>query len=424
MFKGNTPLMEGLEQETIEQPAQVYDMDKGEYVDNPALKKDNPNPNPDPDPNADPEPDPDPNADPEPEPDADPNADPEPDPDPNADPDDPKDKDEDEVLDADAFIAEVYGEKYGVKSQTELETLVESAAELQDEHEALKRENETLKAEAGKLVAMTPKQKKAVEFISQFDIDRQGEALDTFAKLISMDVDTSDAMMVLEERYIHEHPEWTRAEAQRMFSKDYNKRFTLKKEDFDSEADYNSEVADMEIMKKGEVARSRAYLKDQQTKYKPQATENKPLVSEAVTKSIEKIAPEYTAHAEKTNEITFEQDGDKYVFKLDADKKSKVNAAVKEWVKNPTSYSKDGKLLGVKTPDEMMNMVIGSMFMKDIISAITDQVKNSVNIKRVDEVGKNKPAKRKAPGSGDAKNTSNDLYSQAQNLIKKKAAAN
>lgn len=416
--------MEGQEQETIEQPAEIYDMDSGKYVENPALKKEPENPENPEDPET-PEDDP---EDPEnPENPENPEEDPEtPEDDPeDDDPENPEDPETPEdVLDPDAFIAEVYGEKYGVKTQAELETLVESAADLQEEYEALKKENETIKAEAGKPKFTSDKEEKAFEFIKKFDINRQGEALDTYAKLISMDVDSSDAMMVLEERYVHEHPEWTRAEAQRMFQKDYNKRFTLKKDDFDSESEYNQEVADIEIMKKGEVARARTYLKDQQSKYKPQTTEAKPLVSEAVTKSIEKIAPEYTAHAEKTNEITFEQDGEKYIFKLDADKKAKVSAAVKEWVKNPSSYSKDGKLMGVKNPDDMMNMVIGSMFMKDIISAITDQVKNSVNIKRVDEVSKSKPKKRQAPGSGDTRNQSDDLYSQASLLIKKKAAAN
>lgn len=403
--------MEGQETQTQDQPAEIYDMDKGEYVPNPLLKQEETTEE-----NQETE-----TEEEEETTETESSSEEQETTEENKETEESEENPED-VLDPDAFIAEVYGEKYGVKTQAELETLVESAAELQEEHEALKAKLAT--AETAKPKFDSDKEEKAWEFIKKFDINRQGEALDTYAKLISMDVDTSDAMMVLEERYIHEHPEWTRTEAQRMFQKDYNKRFTLKKEDFDSEADYNSEVADMEIMKKGEVARSRSYLKDQQSKYKPQATENKPLVSEVVTKSIEKTAPEYTAHAEKTNEITFEQDGDKYVFKLDADKKAKVNAAVKEWVKNPTSYSKDGKLLGVKTPDEMMNMVIGSMFMKDIISAITDQVKNSVNIKRVDEVGKNKPAKRKAPGSGDAKTTGDDLYSQASLIIKKKAAAN
>lgn len=413
--------MEGQEQETIEQPAEIYDMDSGKYVENPALKKEETTEETQETETEEEEETTETESSTE---EQETTEEEEEETQETEETEEEETEDPEDVLDPDAFIAEVYGEKYGVKTQAELETLVESAADLQEEYEALKKENETIKAEAGKPKFTSDKEEKAFEFIKKFDINRQGEALDTFAKLISMDVDNSDAMMVLEERYVHEHPEWTRAEAQRMFQKDYNKRFTLKKDDFDSESEYNQEVADIEIMKKGEVARARTYLKDQQSKYKPQTTEAKPLVSEAVTKSIEKIAPEYTAHAEKTNEISFEHDGEKYIFKLDAEKKAKVNAAVKEWVKNPSSYSKDGKLMGVKNPDEMMGMVVGSMFMKDIIGAITDQVKNSVNIKRVDEVGKNKPKKRQAPGSGDTRNQSDDLYSQASLLIKKKAAAN
>lgn len=425
MFKGNTPLMEGQEPEIAEQPAEIYDMDKGAYVPNPALKKETQ----DPDPDADPEPDPDPNADPEPEPDADPkpdadadpdpNADPEPDPDPNADPD--KDKNQEDVLDPDAYFAEVFGEKYGVKTQAETETLIENALELQDEFEVLKKENETLKAESGK-PKLTEKEQKAVDFIKQFDINRPGEALDTYAKLIGMDVDQTDEMLVLEERFVHEHPEYTRQEAQRMFAKQHSRKYNIRKEDFDSEESYNSELEDLKIEKKGEVARARIFLKDKQSTYKPKAAEEKPLVSETVTKSIEKTTPEYTAFVDKTNELTFEQGGDKYIFKLDAEKKGKVAEAVKAWVKNPANYSQDGKLLGIKTPGDMLKIVTGGMYMDQIINAVADQVKNSVNIKRVEEVGKKQPQKRQAPGSGDT-NKPNDLYSQAQNLIKKRKAA-
>ena len=69
-----------------------------------------------------------------------------------------------------------------------------------------------------------------------------------------------------------------------MFSKDYNRRFTLDKNRFEgTEEEYKIELADLEIAKKGEVARARNYLKDQQTKYKPQAAEVKPAVSEVFT---------------------------------------------------------------------------------------------------------------------------------------------
>lgn len=327
----------------------------------------------------------------------------------------------DEVLDPDAYFAEVFGEKYGVKTQAETETLITNALELQDEYEVLKKENEALKAESAK-PKLSEKEQKAVDFIKQFDINRPGEALDTYAKLIGMDVDNTDDMLVLEERFIHEHPEYTRAEAQRMFAKQHTRKYNISKDDFDSEEAYNSEIEDLKIEKKGEVTRARAFLKEKQSTYKPKTVEEKPLVSEAVTKSIEKTAPEFTAFVDKTNELAFERGGDKYIFKLDADKKGKVKEAVSAWVKNPANYSKDGKLLGIKTPDDMMRIVTGGMFMDQIISAVADQVKNSVNIKRVEEVGKKQPPKRQTPGSGDV-NKSNDLYTQAQNLIKKKKAA-
>lgn len=428
MGKGITPLMEGQETQTAEQPAEIYDMDKGEFVPNPALKTETQTPEDPTDP-ADPEDPADP-ADPtDPaETDDDDPADPSDPVDPEnpadpADPTDPEDPQE-EVLDPDAYFEEVFGKKYGVKTQADADTLIENALALQDEHEALKTELSELKTNGGKPKFSSDKEEKAFNFIKQFDINRQGEALDTYAKLISMDVDQSDEMMVLEERYIHEHPEWSRTESQRMFQKEHNRKYNLKKDDFDSEEAYNSELEDLAIMKKGEVSRARTFLKEKQATYKPKPVEERPLVSEAVTKSIEKTTPEYTEFADKTNEIIFEQGGDKYTFKLDADRKAKVVEAVNAWVKNPANYSQDGKLLAVKDPKQMLTIVAGGLFMNDIIDAVADQVKNSVNIKRVEEVGKVQPKKRKAIGSGEVNKPDDDLYAQAARLLKKKAAAN
>jgi hypothetical protein len=403
---------------TTEEPQQIFDMDTDSMIANPAFKK--PTENQDSDKDKDPDPDPDPApGDKEPEPDALGEKDPDPDKDldPNAD-QDPNPKKEDESITADAYVANVYGEKYGIKTESDLTTVLDNALDLQDENDTLKAELVTAKADAGKPKFSSDKQQKAFEFLQQFDVDKQGEALDTFAKLITMDVEKSDDMMILEERFIHEHPEYTRPEAQRMFTKQHGRKYNLKKEDFDSEDAYNQEVADLAIEKKGEVARAKTFLKDKQLTYKPKATEDKkPSVPEAVTKSIEKNTTDYAAHAEKTNELVFERNGEKYTFKFSAEQKEKIAKSVAVWVKNPANYDGNGQLLGIKTPSEMTKAVVGGMFMDDVISAITDQVKNSATIKRVDEINGKKPEKRTGPGSGEIP-VKDDLDAQAVRIIK------
>ena len=278
------PHMEETEQEIAERPAQIFDFGTGQMVDNPALKQEKKEGETSEEGEESEESSTENQEESSGEESTEGEEGTEEEKDESDDNGEEKEENEEDVLDEDTYVSTVYGEKFGIKSKEELETLVTNAAELQDEYETLKKENETLKAEGGKPKFDSDKEEKAFEFIKKFDINRQGEALDTYAKLISMDVDTSDPMMVLEEKFIHEHPEWSRAEAQRMFSKDYNRRFTLDKNRFEgTEEEYKIELADLEIAKKGEVARARNYLKDQQTKYKPQAAEVKPAVSEVFT---------------------------------------------------------------------------------------------------------------------------------------------
>jgi hypothetical protein len=330
-------------------------------------------------------------------------------------------KDEEDVIEPDAYVEAVYGEKYGFKTQKDLDDFLEGSFTLEEEHEALKTELQTVKADAGKTKFNSEQEEHAFNFIKRFDVNRQGESLDTYAKLISMDVDKSDDMMVLEEKFIHEHPEWNRAQAQRMFQKHFEKNFTLKKEKFDgTEEEYNQEVSDLNLMKISEVAKAKSYLKDQQSKYKPKTVEAKPTVPEVVTKSIEKHTSEFTSVADKTNELVFDHNGQKYTFKFEGDKKKKINEAVAAWVKNPASYAADGKLLGINKPEEMIKAVVGGMYMNDVIKAIADQVKHQVAIKRVDEISETKPEKRKG-GTGEIP-ASDDLDAQAMKIIKRRQA--
>lgn len=344
-------------------------------------------------------------------------------PDPEEQPDPEKLKEEpakeDEVVTPDDFIKASYEEKYGIKSQAELNTTIEKALELMDDFEILKKENTSLKEAKPKFAS--DKEEKAYDFIKKFDINRQGEGLHTFAKLISMDVENTDGKLLLEEQYVHKHPQWTREEAQRMFAKEHNKKYALNRDSFETEAAYEEELRDMKTLEKGEIYEAKQYLKEQQEKYKPKVEEAKTLPAE-VKQSIEKHTKEFGDFAKNTNELVFEKDGSKFIFKLDDKKKADIESAMLSWVKNPTSYNEKGQILGVKDAKEMHSQVIGALFMKDLVDVLYDQVKNDVSKKRVEEIGKVVPKKRTSPGAGDT-NKKDDLYDGAIQLIKKKQAA-
>jgi hypothetical protein len=331
-------------------------------------------------------------------------------------------KKDDDGLSPDAYIAQVFGEKYGVKTEADLTNIVDKALDAMDELEALKKENATYKADSGKPKFPSKAHESAYEFVSKFDPNMQGEALQTFAKLVTMDLEKADPRMILEEQFVHQNPQWTRSEAQRMFSKEYARKYTLNREKFEgSDAEFAEEEADIAIMKKGDIAKATSYLKDLREKHKPAAAEA-PKTNEKVTEAIKKNATTYGGFVDKAEEIVFEDGADKYVFKLDAEKKKRVIDAVNNWVKNPASYNEAGELVGAGTPEEMFETIVGGMFIRDISKALQSQVKNKVTTKRVEEIATKQPKKRSTPSSGEAKGNKDDLDEQAIRIIKKKAA--
>lgn len=335
----------------------------------------------------------------------------------------PKAKDDD-GLTPDAYVAEVFGEKYGLKTEADLTKTIDNAITIQDELETIKKERDALKSSDGKPKFPSKAHESAYEFVSKFDPTMQGEALQTFAKLVTMDIDAGDPTMLLEEQYVHQNPQWTRSEAQRMFKKEYAKKYTLNREKFDgTDEEFAEEQKDVEIMKKGDISRAKTFLKDLKEKHKPAEAE-KPKANEFISKAIEKNAKEYGSYVEKAEEVVFEDAGDKYTYKLDAEKKKQISEAVSAWVKSPTSYNEKGELIGGQTPDEMFNAIVGGLFLKDIVKSLKSQVKNNVSTKRVEEIAQKKPKTRPAQGSGEAKTNKDDLDEQAIRIIKtrKKAA--
>lgn len=329
-------------------------------------------------------------------------------------------KKDDTLMDPDQFFAHTYGERYGIKTQAELDNVIENSLDLMGEHEALQEKYKKLEEESKKPKFASDKQQKAYEFLSQYDLDRQGEALDTFAKLLSMDPDNTDGVILLEEQFVHQHPEWTRNEAQKMFKKEYNRKYLLDRNKFEgTDEEFKQEQEDLKIMEKGEVARAKSYLKEQKAKYKP-AEKEVAKTNEVVTKAIEKTAESYHDHFDKVKEIPFEHDGEKYIFDLDADKKEQVSSAIDAWVKNPANYNEKGELKGIKNPGEVVDMLVGSLFLKDIVTSMIGQIKNQTNTKRVDEIAVKHPKKR-ALNPGDSRVNRDNLDEEGMRLIRERS---
>jgi hypothetical protein len=331
-----------------------------------------------------------------------------------------KKKEEDEFLTEDQFIAQTYGEKFGIKTQADLDKTITNAVDVMAELETVKKERDSLKLAKPKFT--TPGQESAYNFVSQFDPKMQGEALQTFAKLIGMDIESADPTMLLEEKFIHEKPHWSRSESQRMFKKEFAKKYNLAREKFDgTDAEYEEELKDIEILKKGDVAMAKTFLKELKEKHKP--AEEQPKNNELVTKAVEQNVKKYADFVQKAEEVTFGEGDDKFIFKLDAEKKSQLSEAMKSWVNNPHSYDDRGQLLGERSMEEMFDTLVGGMYIKEIVKAIRDQANNSATIKRVDEISTKTPKKLKGQSPGEVKVNKDDLAEQARAIIRRRKAA-
>jgi hypothetical protein len=336
--------------------------------------------------------------------------------------DDKKKTDKDEkVLDSvDAVIEDQFSEKFGVKTAKEIENLITNALDVQDELESLKKTNEELKAAKPKFLSAA--HEAAYNLVSQFDPKLQGEALQTFAKLVGMDLESASPEMALEEEFIHKNPHWSRSEAQRMFKKQFAKTYTLDRTKFEgTDEEFEEEKKDLELLLKGDAAKAKAFLKETREKHKPATEAEKPKVSEVVTKAVEQTTKQYSDFVEKTGEITFGDGEDKFVFKLDADRKKQASQMLKNWVSNPTSYDEKGALIGAEGPENALKNVIGALFINEIVKDASASASSKASTKRLEDLAKKKPKKRTAPASGEGQGSvGDDLDEQARRIIKLK----
>jgi hypothetical protein len=333
-----------------------------------------------------------------------------------------EEKDDKNVVSIDDYIAQTYGEKYQVKTEADLTKLIDNALDVMDELEKTKTERDALKADSGKIKFDDAAQESAFNFVKKYDPSLQGEALQTFAKLAGMDIDKADPVMLLEEKFVHDHPEWTRAESLRMFKKEASKKYDqVAREKFDgTDEEYEEDKLDREIVKKGDVAKAKTYLTDLKSKHKP-AEKPQPKQNELVTKAIEQNVPKFTSFVESKKDVVFGKGEHKFNFVLDADKKKAIASAMKEWANSPTSYNDKGQLEGVDNEEQMLKVVVATLYPDELVQFAFDLANSKTKIARAEEIEGQKVKKRKPLGSGEV--VGGDLDSEALKLIKQRKKA-
>lgn len=320
---------------------------------------------------------------------------------------------EDEVSVND-FLSEKYAEHYGIKTEEDLDDTLAVMKELEEEVVELKSKLQEVEKGGTKPKFSSEQEEKAFEFLKNFDVTKLNEGMQTFGRLITMDLATADPKIILEEKFILENPELTRDEAMKKFNRDFKRKYTVAKEDFDTEEAFNEEDEMRKIDLKADVAGAKKFLDKKQTEFKakPKESENKeakesPVVQQSITTHVSEV----DEYMKEFDSLIFSDDNqDEFVYKLSKEQKKKAHEALKGWIGNPNSYDAKGKLIGWTGVDEKAQEVSYLLFGPDMIEKAFKHGQSIGERKRVDEIAKKKPNRVSKGGNGEL----NDLSEEQQ----------
>ena len=295
----------------------------------------------------------------------------------------------------DDYIKEKYSEM-GIESEADLDEQLAAYTELQTKYKSLEEEISALKESEGKPKFSSTQEEKAFEFLKEFDITRMGEGMQTLARVVTMDLDSADPRIILEEKFILDHPELTREESLRKFSRDYKKKYTAEKESFDTEEAYNEEMQDLKIEEKSAVAKAKEYLAKKQKEFKSAPKEaaadikSNPVVQTNIQKNVSAL----DGYIKTFDSITYaptNDEKDNFPVKFNKGQLKAIHNAAKEWVSNPMSYDADGTVTGGFDPDQSIVKIAYLLYGEDILAKMYAHVTSQADIKRAEKIATIKP---------------------------------
>lgn len=342
------------------------------------------------------------------------------------DPDKKKDDDDDEEpIDVDDFIKDAYAEKYEINSVEDLDQVLERTQEILDENESLK---EQLKAKADtKPKFESDAEEKAFNFIKEHGVDRITDG--TYARLVTMDVKNTDNRLILEEEFIMEHPELTREESMRKFTKEFNRKYgPVDRDKYDDEAKVKEEEEDRRIALKSASAKAARKLEAKQKEYKAEAAKKKTEVEkpenkvpEVIEKSIVKNAKQYDEFLDETNSLIFSPTDDKkddFPIQFSKEQLKNIRAVCQNWVKNPASYNEKGQLVDDADPATTFKRAARMLYGDEMDEKIWKHALEVTSIKRIEEIGDHKSGRKSKVATATDQAPSEDA--QIEEMINKK----
>lgn len=314
-----------------------------------------------------------------------------------------KDEEEDVVLEIDTYLKD----NYGIADEDTLRATLQAADDIAKQNDELTKEIADLKAAKREPEFASDDEKKAFEFIKKFPVEKFSEGLQTYGRLITMDLEKAEPRILLEEKFIIEHPELTREEALRKFGRDFSKKYSVKVEDYDSEAVYKEEQEDRNIDMKSDAAKARKFLQKQQEEFKAKPADKeqdqKETVNPVIETNIRENVAELDTYMKDFTEIVFapsERKEEEFTYKLTKEQRQQVHEGIKSWIGNPATYGKDGKIVGGYEVEEKAVAVAQLLFGEAMIEKAYKAGLTQGQIKRVDQISTQKPTRTSKASDG------------------------
>lgn len=336
-------------------------------------------------------------------------------------------KEEPEVkFEPNTWVKDKWGEKYGIENEDELNEVLSAQEELIDKYKELE-------AKAAEPKWRSEQEKKVAEFLQGYDSSRFGEGLNTIAAIMGMDPENISERQAYREAYILDHPHLTREEAGELADDDFEKKYSLNRDDFDDDATYEKRKRILEIQKKDEVTKARKTLAAKKDALKT-PVEDKKSEEKAETKPEPKYSQEtlqdYNNQIDKFfnpskdkafDRFQFFDDDNKTVLfnlVLDKPKLDSIKAFAKKYVESEQLYDKNGKIPKFD-PQEVAKTALRVLHGDWMEAELWKQVKVLARTLKAEQIAGTSPEK-KSGGKGDALLSPMDQFKKQADQAKAK----
>ena len=328
----------------------------------------------------------------------------------------------------DSLISDKFSEKYEINNEGELDEILANTEKVLNYNEQLKKDLEEAKKQDP--VFKSDKDKKAFEFLKQYNVDKFGNGVGNYARLIGIEPSTIDGKLAMQEAFIVRNPELEREDAIELFNDEYE-QYSVNRDDFEEEAAYDKKQKLKDIQKKKDVSAARSYLSEQQEKFKSSDDgdgknndddEAKAAKEKVYTKAVAKYSELVDNSLDGFDSLIFktgEKEEDDFTFKLSKDQLNKIELSMKNYVKSPNIYDEKGEIATFDADETKVNVAM-ALFGLQIFDEAYKHGITIGNTMKVEKIGKTKPDRKLKKVGGDGDISADDQFEQQAEERKKK----